>query len=131
MKVLTPFLLFPLLLLCGANLLFASNSTETTISKTSAFFSNQNHHQISTANHITTVLDFTDIDLEEDNFGREDHAENTHFQLSNTNVVLVQKWFAQFTEIVSMFNLFVEPSLFLSGSKNVTPFYISLRALRI
>lgn len=131
MKVLTPFLVFFMLLLCGANFLFASNYSEDTLSTTSAFISYQKQHQISAANQITTVLDLTDIDIEEDYLGKDDTVKNPQFLLGYNNLSLVPKWFEKFTDKLTSFKLFVVPTYFLFSTKNTTPFYISLRALRI
>ena len=131
MKVLTPFLVFSMLLLCGANFLFASNYTEDTLSTTSALISNQKQHQISAANQITTELDLTDIDIEEDYLGKDDTVKNPQFQLGYNNLSLVPKWFEKFTDQLTSFKLLVVPTYFLFSTKNATPFYISLRALRI
>lgn len=129
MKVVPPFIYVCFLLICGGNFLFAS--THTSISNSQPSYSLIKQNQLSTSNQLTTAIDLTDIDLEEDYLNHDETSAepNCKFQLELSRII--PKWYRFYVHTAVHSTHKFQPFLALEFLVFSNPFYITQRVLRI
>lgn len=131
MKVVKQYIFAFLLLVCGASIVWATTSTSSNSATTSAAFSREKQNKISTTNSCTSLFDLTDIDLEEDYSGNEEIAAASHYKLNSFSAAVITKWYQFYTHAKSQASSFDALIPVVPCRNGSTPFYISLRVLRI